>query len=100
MTLDIPNLREDKISSHHQRLRDEAHRFAIGAHRKKRATSIEVSRLDEIIGVGGYRKRALLAHFGSAKGVSLAALDDLKKVDGISYNMAEKIFNYFRCGDG
>ena len=59
-------------------------------------STIEVNRLDKISGVGGYRKRSLLAHFGSAKGVSLAALEDLKKVDGISSSLAEKIFNHFR----
>ena len=83
-----------------QRLRDEAHRFAIGAHRKKRVYSIEANGLDEISGVGGNRKRALLANFGSAKGVSQASLTDLKKVDGISNSLAEKIFNHFRYVNG
>ncbi len=88
--------RDDPVLFFIQRLRDEAHRFAIGAHRRKRSSTIEVNRLDKISGVGGYRKRSLLAHFGSAKGVSLAALEDLKKVDGISSSLAEKIFNHFR----
>ena len=92
--------RNDPVLFFVQRLRDEAHRFAIGAHRKKRLHSIEVTRLDEIEGVGGSRKRALLTYFGSAKGVSLAALEDLKKVDGISTSLAEKIFNHFRYVDG
>src|SRR6056297_4035849 len=67
-----------------QRLRDEAHRFAIGTHRAKRAKSQMSNPLDEIAGVGGARKRALLAHFGSAKAVSRANLADLKAVDGVS----------------
>ncbi len=67
-----------------QRLRDEAHRFAIGAHRAKRAKAVGATPLDEVPGVGATRKRALLAHFGSAKAVSRANLADLKAVDGIS----------------
>ncbi|MBL9058581.1 MAG: excinuclease ABC subunit UvrC, partial [Mangrovicoccus sp.] len=67
-----------------QRLRDEAHRFAIGAHRARRAKSMGANPLDEVPGVGATRKRALLAHFGSAKAVSRANLADLKAVDGIS----------------
>ncbi|MEM9044565.1 MAG: excinuclease ABC subunit UvrC [Pseudomonadota bacterium] len=78
-----------------QRLRDEAHRFAIGTHRAKRAKSITASPLDEVPGVGPGRKRALLSHFGSAKAVSRAGLQDLKAVDGISANMAETIYAFF-----
>ncbi|MEM7189353.1 MAG: excinuclease ABC subunit UvrC [Pseudomonadota bacterium] len=78
-----------------QRLRDEAHRFAIGAHRAKRAKAIGATPLDEIPGIGPGRKRALLAHFGSAKAVSRAGLTDLQAVDGISANMADTIYAFF-----
>ncbi len=78
-----------------QRLRDEAHRFAIGTHRAKRAKSISASPLDDIAGVGAARKRALLAHFGSAKAVSRAALADLKAVDGVSEALAQKVYDHF-----
>ncbi|MXU66783.1 excinuclease ABC subunit UvrC [Oceanomicrobium pacificus] len=80
-----------------QRLRDEAHRFAIGTHRAKRSKAIGASPLDEVPGVGATRKRALLAHFGSAKAVSRAALADLTAVDGISQAMAETIYNHFHA---
>ena len=79
-----------------QRLRDEAHRFAIGTHRAKRAKSVAANPLDEIAGVGATRKRALLKHFGSAKAVSRANLVDLKAVDGISDALAEKIYDFFQ----
>ena len=78
-----------------QRLRDEAHRFAIGTHRAKRSKAISASPLDEIPGVVSSRKRSLLLHFGSAKGVKRAHLSDLKSVDGISSALAERIYNYF-----
>ena len=78
-----------------QRLRDEAHHFAIGAHRAKRAKAVGATPLDEVPGIGPGRKRALLAHFGSAKAVSRAGLSDLKNVDGISANMAETIYAFF-----
>ena len=78
-----------------QRLRDEAHRFAIGTHRAKRAKAIASNPLDEIEGIGPARKRALLSHFGSAKAVSRAGPDDLKAVDGISADMARKIYDFF-----
>ncbi|SFH43630.1 Excinuclease ABC subunit C [Palleronia marisminoris] len=78
-----------------QRMRDEAHRFAIGTHRAKRAKSMGANPLDEIEGVGATRKRALLSHFGSAKAVGRAALADLKAVDGISAGLAEKIYDHF-----
>ena len=81
-----------------QRLRDEAHRFAIGTHRAKRAKAVGATPLDDIPGVGATRKRALLAHFGSAKAVSRANLADLKAVDGISEALAEKIYGYFHEG--
>ncbi|MDA0962184.1 MAG: excinuclease ABC subunit UvrC [Proteobacteria bacterium] len=78
-----------------QRLRDEAHRFAIGAHRAKRAKAVGATPLDDIPGVGAARKRALLAHFGSAKAVSRANLADLRAVDGVSEAMAQKIYDFF-----
>lgn len=78
-----------------QRLRDEAHRFAIGTHRAKRSKAIGVTPLDDIAGVGAARKRALLAHFGSAKAVGRAHLDDLKAVDGVSEGLAQKIYDFF-----
>lgn len=78
-----------------QRLRDEAHRFAIGTHRAKRAKSQMANPLDEVPGVGAARKRALLAHFGSAKAVSRANLADLKAVEGVSGALAERIYAYF-----
>lgn len=78
-----------------QNLRDEAHRFAIGTHRKKRGKSIFKSRLDEIEGVGAQRKRDLLHYFGSAEEISQAGIKDLQKVSGISKKTAEKIYNYF-----
>jgi excinuclease ABC subunit C len=78
-----------------QRLRDEAHRFAIGAHRAKRGKAIEANPLDEIPGIGPRRKRALLAHFGSAKAVSRAGTEDLQLVEGISAQMAQAIYDFF-----
>lgn len=78
-----------------QRLRDEAHRFAIGAHRQKRAKGVSATPLDDVPGVGSTRKRALLGHFGSAKAVARAGLSDLKAVDGISDAMAETIYDFF-----
>ncbi|WP_333587017.1 excinuclease ABC subunit UvrC [Phenylobacterium sp.] len=79
-----------------QRLRDEAHRFAIGSHRVRRSIDMKKNPLDEIEGVGPGRKRALLHAFGSARGVSRAAVEDLAKVDGVSQALAERIYNYFR----
>jgi excinuclease ABC subunit C len=87
--------RNDPVLYFVQRLRDEAHRFAIGTHRAKRAKAISANPLDDIAGIGASRKRALLAHFGSAKAVSRANLADLKAVDGISAAMAEKIYDFF-----
>lgn len=78
-----------------QNLRDEAHRFAIGTHRKKRSKSIFKSSLDEVEGIGAKRKRDLLNYFGSAEEVAQASVKDLQKVAGISKKTAEKIFNYF-----
>jgi excinuclease ABC subunit C len=78
-----------------QRLRDEAHGFAIGAHRAKRSKAVGATPLDEVPGIGPTRKRSLLAHFGSAKAVSRAGLTDLKLVDGISAAIAETIHAFF-----
>ncbi len=78
-----------------QRMRDEAHRFAIGTHRAKRAKAVSATPLDDIAGVGATRKRALLSHFGSAKAVSRANLADLKAVEGISDTLAETIYDHF-----
>ncbi|MCI3131602.1 excinuclease ABC subunit UvrC [Phenylobacterium aquaticum] len=79
-----------------QRLRDEAHRFAIGTHRVRRAADMKKNPLDEIDGVGPGRKRALLHAFGSARGVSRASVDDLAKVEGVNLALAQRIFDFFR----
>ncbi|MBX9615958.1 MAG: excinuclease ABC subunit UvrC [Caulobacteraceae bacterium] len=79
-----------------QRLRDEAHRFANGAHRTRRSMDIKKNPLDEIEGVGPGRKKALLHAFGSAKGVSRAGVADLEKVEGINRALAERIYGFFR----
>jgi len=78
-----------------QRLRDEAHRFAIGTHRQKRAKSLTTSSLDDVPGIGPNRKRALLMHFGTARAVKGAALDDLERAPGISKAMARQLYDYF-----
>jgi excinuclease ABC subunit C len=78
-----------------QRLRDEAHRWAIGAHRAKRAKTTTATPLDEVPGVGAARKRALLAHFGSAKAVARAGVEDLMAVSGISEALAQQIHDFF-----
>ncbi len=78
-----------------QRLRDEAHRFAIGTHRAKRSKAIGANPLDDIPGIGAKRKRALMNHFGSAKAVSRAGVEDLKAVDGISAEIAQKVYDFF-----
>ena len=78
-----------------QRLRDEAHRFAIGTHRAKRARNLTTSTLDEVPGIGPSRKRALLMHFGTGRAVKGAALEDLEKAPGISRAMARQLYDYF-----
>jgi excinuclease ABC subunit C len=78
-----------------QRLRDEAHRFAIGRHRAKRAKSLTRSTLDDVPGIGPSRKRALLMHFGTARAVKGAALEDLERAPGISRTMARQLYDYF-----
>ncbi|MCE8556402.1 excinuclease ABC subunit UvrC [Ruegeria pomeroyi] len=87
--------RNDPVLYFIQRLRDEAHRFAIGTHRAKRAKAVSATPLDDIPGVGAARKRALLAHFGSAKAVSRADLADLTAVEGVSEGLAQKIYDFF-----
>ena len=81
-----------------QRLRDEAHRFAIGSHRKKRAKALGANPLDEIAGVGASRKKALLQHFGSARAVAGASLPDLESVGGVSAALAQRIYDFFHPG--
>jgi len=78
-----------------QRLRDEAHRWAIGAHRARRSSDLKKNPLDEIAGIGPGRKKALLQYFGSAKGVAKAKLSDLKAVEGVSAALAERIYRHF-----
>jgi excinuclease ABC subunit C len=78
-----------------QRLRDEAHRFAIGTHRAKRIKDLSRSQLEDIPGIGAARKKALLHHFGSFRHVSEAGLPDLEKAPGISKKMAKMIYGYF-----
>jgi len=83
------------VMFHLQRLRDEAHRFAIGAHRTRRAKAIGVSTLDEVPGIGPARKKALLMHFGTARAVKGASLEDLQKAPGVSKAMAQGIYDFF-----
>ena len=78
-----------------QRLRDEAHRFAIGTHRAKRSKAIGANPLDEIAGIGPARKRALLKHFGSAKAVSRAGVEDLRRSTASAPQMAQTIYDFF-----
>ena len=78
-----------------QRLRDEVHRFAIGAHRAKRAKAIGASPLDEVPGIGPARKKALLMHFGTARSVRGASLDDLKKAPGVSAAVAQQVYDFY-----
>jgi excinuclease ABC subunit C len=80
-----------------QRLRDEAHRFAIGAHRAKRAKAIGASPLDEVPGIGPARKKALLMHFGTAKAVRAASLEDLQRAPGVSRSVAQQVYDYFHA---
>ena len=83
---------------HLQRIRDEAHRFAIGAHRTKRAANFTSSPLDDVPGIGPSRKKALLMHFGTAKAVRGATLEDLERAPGVSKTMARAIHDYFHAG--
>jgi excinuclease ABC subunit C len=83
---------------HLQRLRDEVHRFVIGAHRDKRSRAITASPLDEIPGIGPARKRALLLHFGTASRVRAAALDDLVRAPGVSETVARAVYDFYHPG--
>ena len=85
----------DPVLFYLQRLRDEAHRFAIGSHRARRKSDIKKSPLDGVGGIGPKRKKALLHHFGSAKAVVGADVKDLEKVDGISKAIAQQIYDHF-----
>ncbi|WP_298900926.1 helix-hairpin-helix domain-containing protein, partial [uncultured Devosia sp.] len=85
----------DPVLYYVQRLRDEAHRFAIGTHRAKRKKDVIKNPLDEIEGIGPTRKRALLQRFGSAKAVGRAALADLASVPGVSTQLAQQIYDHF-----
>jgi excinuclease ABC subunit C len=80
-----------------QRLRDEVHRFAIGAHREKRAKAIGASPLDEVPGIGPARKKALLMHFGTGRAVRNASLDDLKKAPGVSAGVAQQVYDFYHA---
>jgi excinuclease ABC subunit C len=80
---------------HLQRLRDEVHRFAIGAHRDKRSRAISASPLDEVPGIGPARKRALLLHFGTASGVRAASLEDLQRAPGVSGGVAQAVYDFY-----
>ncbi len=86
---------DDPVLHYLQRLRDEAHRFAIGSHRARRSKQISSSPLDGVPGIGAKRKKALLLHFGSAQEVARAGVQDLQQVEGISRAVAEKIYNHF-----
>ena len=88
----------DPVLYYVQRLRDEAHRFAIGAHRAKRSKAIGINPLDEIPGIGPRRKKALLLAFGSARAVSRASIADLEKVEGVSNQLATAIYGFFHEG--
>ncbi|MDP6440142.1 MAG: excinuclease ABC subunit UvrC [Pelagibacteraceae bacterium] len=87
--------RNDPILFFLQRLRDEAHRFAVNAHRDKRIKGMKKSLLDQINGIGKIRKKTLLNHFGSARAVESASLDEIKSIDGIEPSIAKKIHNFF-----
>jgi excinuclease ABC subunit C len=88
----------DPVLYYLQRLRDEAHRFAITTHRAGRSKALVTSELDTVPGIGGARKKALLHHFGSARGVKQAGLEDLQAVPGISKEMAKRIYGFFHGG--
>tara|TARA_R110002110_G_scaffold376568_2_gene586764 strand:+ start:277758 stop:279800 length:2043 start_codon:yes stop_codon:yes gene_type:complete len=90
---------DDPVLYYLQRLRDESHRFVIGTHRQKRSKAISQNPLDEVPGVGARRKRALLNHFGSARAVARAGLQDLEKVDGISDTVARHIYDFFHTNE-
>ncbi len=86
---------DDPVLHYLQRLRDEAHRFAVGAHRTRSAMQVSRSPLDDVPGIGAARKKALLTHFGSGQEVARAGLKDLEQVDGISGAVARRIYDHF-----
>src|SRR5208283_5687152 len=88
----------DPVLYYLQRLRDEAHRFAITTHRAGRSKTLVTSELDEVPGIGPGRKRALLNHFGSARGVKQAGLVDLEAAPGISKEIARRVYAHFNPG--
>ncbi len=92
--------RKSPVLYYLQRLRDEAHRFAIGSHRKKRSKAIGANPLEEIAGIGASRKRALLQHFGSARAMAGASLSDFEGVAGVSGTLAKKIYDFFHPSTG
>ena len=87
----------DPVLFYLQRLRDEAHRFAIGAHRAKRSKDITASPLDDIPGIGPARKRALLHHFGTLKAIERASLADLETVPGVNAATAKAVYDFFHA---
>ena len=89
---------KDPVLYYLQRLRDEAHRFAIGGHRARRERALGRSELDEIAGIGAARRRALLHHFGSVRAIARAGLSDLERVSGISRTVAKKVYDHFHPG--
>jgi excinuclease ABC subunit C len=89
---------KDPVLYYLQRLRDEAHRFAIGGHRARRERALGRSELDEIAGIGARRRRALLHHFGSVRAIARAGLSDLEQVAGISRTVAKKVYDHFHPG--
>jgi excinuclease ABC subunit C len=99
----LPDGREITLPMNHpvlfylQRLRDEAHRFAIGTHRAKRAKALVTSSLDEVPGIGPARKRALLMHFGTARAVKAASLEDLRTAPGVSDAVARLVYDHFHA---
>jgi excinuclease ABC subunit C len=90
---------KDPVLYYLQRLRDEAHRFAIGGHRARRERALGRSELDEIAGIGASRRRALLHHFGSVRAIARAGLRDLEQVAGISHGVAKKVYDHFHPGE-
>ena len=87
--------KKDNLLHFIQRIRDEAHRFAINSHRKRRARDTIKSVFDEIHGIGTRRRKILLRHFGSIKNIRCAKIDELYKINGISKNLAEQIYGFF-----
>ena len=89
---------KDQTLYYLQKIRDEAHRFAVSSHQRRRVKAIKDTALDDIAGIGAKRKAALIRYFGSAKAASEASIRDLQKVEGISMQKAQEIYEYFRNG--